>query len=126
MPLTHVQLNLPMPHAKQSAPFRTRKSNAYCCGFQSLWWSGRAKRLSAIATIPCRSTSDMKLFAVIRTRGDAWQPALPLERQADWNAHAAFMDDLHEEGFIVLGGPLDETPDILLVVRANDTAEIAQ
>ena len=68
----------------------------------------------------------MKLFAVIRTRGDAWQPALPLERQADWNAHAAFMDDLHEEGFIVLGGPLDETPDILLVVRANDTAEIAQ
>jgi uncharacterized protein YciI len=68
----------------------------------------------------------MKLFAVIRTQGNAWRPALSLEHQADWDAHAAFMDRLHKEGFILLGGPLEKTPDVLLIVRANDAAEIAE
>ena len=36
----------------------------------------------------------MKVFAVIRTRGPAWQPGAPLEDQRAWEAHAKFMDDL--------------------------------
>src|SRR5579862_2900914 len=67
----------------------------------------------------------MKLFAVIRTRGAAWDPARSLENQDEWNAHAAFMNALTAEGFVVLGGTLDGTPDVLLIVRAESPAEIA-
>ncbi|MGH9867654.1 MAG: YciI family protein [Candidatus Polarisedimenticolia bacterium] len=41
-----------------------------------------------------------------------------MEQQADWAAHRSFMNSLVEEGFVVLGGPLEGTPDVLLVVRA--------
>jgi uncharacterized protein YciI len=65
-----------------------------------------------------------QLFAVIRTRADAWQGSLPLEGQRDWEAHARFMDALHADGFIVIGGPLEGTPDVLLAVRAESEDEI--
>ena len=68
----------------------------------------------------------MKLFVVIRTLGEAWQPTLPLEGQQDWDAHAAFMNVLKKDDFVVLGGPLDGTPDVLLVVRANTPNEITE
>jgi len=60
------------------------------------------------------------LFAVIRTRGPAWREGARLEGQADWAGHAAFMNALAGEGFVVLGGPLEGTPDVLLIVRAED------
>ena len=66
----------------------------------------------------------MKLFAVIRTRGGAWRPGTPLEGQADWEDHASFMNALQKEGFVVLGGPLDGSPDVLLIVRANTLKEV--
>jgi hypothetical protein len=64
------------------------------------------------------------LFVVLRTRGPAWDEAQPLEGQADWRAHAGFMDALTEEGFVRLGGPLEGTRDALLVVEARDVSEI--
>jgi len=67
-----------------------------------------------------------QLFAVIRTRGAAWQASRALEDQEDWEAHASFMNALEEEGFIVLGGPLEGTEDVLLIVRANTTDEIIE
>ena len=67
----------------------------------------------------------MNLFAVIRSRGGAWHPSLPLEQQADWDAHAAFMNALASEGFVLLGGPLEGTPEVLLIVRARSSDEIA-
>ena len=60
-----------------------------------------------------------KLFAVIRTRGAAWQAALSIEEQEGWAAHAAFMDGLAKEGFIVLAGPLEGTNDVLLIACAG-------
>ena len=66
----------------------------------------------------------MNLFAVIRSRGAAWQPQLPLEEQADWDIHASFMNALESEGFVVLGGPLEGTHDALLIVRATTPDEI--
>ena len=66
----------------------------------------------------------MPLFAVIRTRGPAWQEGRPLEGQVDWDAHAAFMNGLAKEGLVVLGGPLDGTPDVLLIFRAASADEI--
>jgi len=68
----------------------------------------------------------MKLFAVIRTQGGAWQQSAPLAGQPDWDAHASFMNDLQKEGFVVLGGPLEDTPDVLLIVRANTADEVIE
>jgi len=64
------------------------------------------------------------LFAVIRARGPAWDPSRPLEGQPEWPAHAAFMNGLKAEGFVVLGGPLEGTSEVLLIVRAENDAEI--
>jgi uncharacterized protein YciI len=63
-------------------------------------------------------------FVVIRTRGPAWQDSRPLESQADWAPHASFMNSLAKEGFVVLGGPLEGTSDVLLVVRATTPDEV--
>ena len=70
--------------------------------------------------------ADMKLFAVVRSRGGAWRNSVALELQPDWDAHAAFMDRLHAEKFVVLGGPLEGTEEVLLIVRANGPDEIVQ
>jgi hypothetical protein len=66
----------------------------------------------------------VKLFAVIRTHGAAWRPSSPMEEQEDWDAHASFMNALESEGFVALGGPLEGTPDVLLIVRASTPDEI--
>ena len=63
------------------------------------------------------------LFAVLRAHGPAWKHGQPLEAQDGWLAHAAFMDGLAEEGFVVLAGPLGADT-ALLVVRAMDAAEV--
>ena len=60
-----------------------------------------------------------KLSAVIRTRELAWNHALPLEQQQNWGGHAKFMEALHAEGFVALGGPLEGTSDVLLIIRAK-------
>jgi uncharacterized protein YciI len=65
-----------------------------------------------------------RLFAVIRTRGPAWQESRPLESQADWASHAAFMNSLVKDGVVVLGGPLEGTADVLLVMKAETPDEV--
>ena len=67
-----------------------------------------------------------RLFAVIRSRGPRWNQAAPLEGQVDWAGHAAFMNGLRDEAFVVLGGPLEGTADVLLVVRATTPEEVSE
>ncbi|HEY2178233.1 MAG TPA: YciI family protein [Caulobacteraceae bacterium] len=64
------------------------------------------------------------MFAVTLSRGPAWNPDAPLEGQADWDAHAALMDALEAEGFVAIGGPLDDTPYVLLIIRAADPVAV--
>ena len=63
-------------------------------------------------------------FAVLRSRGPAWDDTQPLEGQKDWAAHAEFMDALFDQRFAALVGPLDGTRDALLILRAASAAEI--
>ena len=56
---------------------------------------------------------------VLRRAGPRWDPALPLEEQSDWPAHAAFMDGLVEDGFVVLGGPLSDEHRVVHAVEAE-------
>ena len=66
----------------------------------------------------------MSRYAVIREGGPRWDRAKPLREQEAWDAHAAFMDALEDEGFVVLGGPLGGGPRTLLVVDASGEDEI--
>jgi hypothetical protein len=67
-----------------------------------------------------------RLFAVIRSYGGAWQASQPIAGQVAWDSHASFMNALEKKGFIVLGGPLEGTSDVLLVVRAEAPDEIIE
>jgi hypothetical protein len=42
-----------------------------------------------------------------------------MEEQSDWTAHAAFMDELVDAGFVVLGGPLADERRVVQVVEAG-------
>jgi uncharacterized protein YciI len=57
-------------------------------------------------------------FAVRLVRGGPWDWSRGLREQDGWDEHAAFMDSLVEEGFIVLGGPLAGEREILHAVCA--------
>lgn len=56
--------------------------------------------------------------------GAGWRDGLALEQQAEWEAHASFMDNLVDEEFVLLGGPLEATSEVLLIVRAESPEEI--
>ncbi len=64
------------------------------------------------------------LFLVTETRGPRWNSARPMEEQEQWQAHGQFMNALEAEGFVVLGGPIVATSDVLLVIRAGHEVEI--
>jgi uncharacterized protein YciI len=57
-------------------------------------------------------------FAVIRSRGPAWNADVPMRAQPAWDAHAAFMNALAADGHIVLGGPLGDAERTLLIIEA--------
>jgi hypothetical protein len=64
------------------------------------------------------------LFAVIREGGARWDHARPADAQGAWDEHLAFMGGLVGDGFVVLGGWLSDAPRTLLVVVAQDEAEV--
>lgn len=69
----------------------------------------------------------MAMFLVIvRRSGPEWQHSRPLEEQSGWEEHAAFMDALVEQGFIVLGGPLADEERVAHVVEAESEEAIRE
>ena len=48
-----------------------------------------------------------ELWVVRRERGGPWDWSRGMREQQDWDEHAKFMEDLVDEGFVVLGGPLE-------------------
>ena len=65
-------------------------------------------------------------YAVTRDRGENWDGRLSMRQQEQWDEHAAFMDTLVDEGFVVLGGPLGDGEKLfLLIIDAENEQEIA-
>jgi len=67
------------------------------------------------------------LFVVENARGPAYDPSRGRREQDGWDEHAAFMDQLVEQGLIVMGGPLGDVAEgerTLLVMRAEDEAAV--
>jgi uncharacterized protein YciI len=50
--------------------------------------------------------------------------ALAAREEPDWNAHASFMNAVQKEGFVVVGGPMEDSAEVLLIIRANSAEEI--
>jgi uncharacterized protein YciI len=63
-------------------------------------------------------------FAVRLARGGPWDFTRDLREQDGWEEHAAFMDALVRDGFIVLGGPLAGDREILHAVVADSEDEV--
>ncbi len=61
----------------------------------------------------------MARFVVRVERGGPWEWSLDMRKQAGWDDHAAFMDRLVDEGFILLAGPLEGGRDVLWIVEAE-------
>ena len=66
----------------------------------------------------------MTYFVVTRVPGPAWDAARGMREQERWDDHAAFMDGLAEEGWVVLGGPLGDGSRFMHVVDAEDEEEV--
>jgi uncharacterized protein YciI len=65
------------------------------------------------------------MFLVVLLRsGPLWDASRPLEEQSDWPAHAAFMDGLVDDRFIVLGGPLHDEHRVAHAVEAESEEAI--
>lgn len=60
----------------------------------------------------------MARFVVTRAPGPEWNPAKAMREQAAWEPHAAFMDALSDEGFVVYGGPAGDRNKVVLVFDA--------
>jgi len=65
-------------------------------------------------------------FVVMRAQGPSWDRSRLRREQVGWDEHAAFMDSLVDDRFIVLGGPVGEGDghSTLLVVEAESEAEV--
>jgi uncharacterized protein YciI len=66
----------------------------------------------------------MTHYAVTRAPGQNWDPSRGMREQERWDDHAAFMDALAADGFIVLGGPLDGEREFLMIVDAEGAQEV--
>jgi uncharacterized protein YciI len=49
-----------------------------------------------------------------------------MREQDGWDEHARYMDSLVDEGYVVLGGPLEEGRDVLLAVSAPSAEAIRE
>ena len=63
------------------------------------------------------------MFIVTSAAGPNRDRSKGTREQPHWDEHAAFIDRLVEEGFVVLGGPLPDEGGAALVVRADSAAE---
>jgi hypothetical protein len=66
----------------------------------------------------------MANFAVRLVHGPGWNSSRQIRDQAGWDEHAAFMDGLVDDGFVILGGPVGDGERTLHLVEAVDENEI--
>jgi uncharacterized protein YciI len=70
----------------------------------------------------------MSLFAITREAGPSWTEGKGAFEQPGVNDHAAFMNDLADEGFLLFAGPLAGTEQgrirVLLIADAHSESDI--
>jgi len=62
---------------------------------------------------------------VIRVlRGGPWDFSRDMRKQDGWDGHAAYMDGIFDEGFLLLAGPLEGGRETMWVVEADSEEQI--
>lgn len=64
----------------------------------------------------------MANFAVTMENGPQWDATRAIRDQDGWQAHAAFMDALVDNGFVIIGGPLSSGQRLLAVEAPDEQA----
>ena len=67
----------------------------------------------------------MAVFVLNQVNGPNYDESRRRREQRAWFEHAAYMDKLLEDGFVILGGPLDDGEHVLLILQAADEQEVA-
>jgi uncharacterized protein YciI len=65
-------------------------------------------------------------FVVISLAGPNRDRSVSTREQPLWNEHAAFIDQLVAEDFILMGGPLVDEGGAMLIVNADDENEVRE
>jgi hypothetical protein len=60
----------------------------------------------------------------VHRSGPDWKAGRSLEEQSGWSDHAAYMDGLVDEGFIVLGGPLADERRVVHAVESPSADDV--
>jgi uncharacterized protein YciI len=66
----------------------------------------------------------MATFAVRMVHGPAWDARREIREQDDWDSHAAFMDRLVDDGFLIVGGPVGHDHGALHLVESADEQDV--
>jgi uncharacterized protein YciI len=66
----------------------------------------------------------MAFFAVTMESGPSWDSSRDRREQDAWDEHAAFMDGLVDDGFLILGGPIGDGGHTMHLIEAADEREI--
>lgn len=64
------------------------------------------------------------LFVVISSAGPNRDPSKGTREQRFWDEHAKFIDQLVDDGFILMGGPLVDEGGAMLIFNAEDENEV--
>jgi uncharacterized protein YciI len=65
-------------------------------------------------------------FIAISSAGPNRDPSKGTREQPFWDQHAAFIDQLVAEGFVLMGGPLVDEGGAVLIVNAEDENEVRE
>lgn len=68
----------------------------------------------------------MANFALTLVHGPGWDTSLGIREQHAWTEHAAFMDELVADGFILVGGPVRDGQQTLHLAEAQDEDQVRQ
>jgi uncharacterized protein len=67
----------------------------------------------------------MAVFVLTQVNGPNYDESRHRREQAAWTEHAAYMDKLLADGFVIMGGPLSDGQHVLLILEAADEQEVA-
>jgi uncharacterized protein YciI len=67
-----------------------------------------------------------KTFLVLSVAGPHRDLSKDAREQPFWDEHAAYIDTLVDDGFIMMGGPLADEGGALLIVKADDENEVRE
>ena len=65
-------------------------------------------------------------FVVISSAGPGRDLSKVTREQPLWDEHAAFIDQLVADGFVLMGGPFPDEAGAMLIVNADDENEVRE